>query len=120
MKIFKHCISCVVAVAIFFSQVLGASADTLNGRFQNTGFISVMKQENGVIKTVKDIIRQFSGQSSEKGVQKVAGLIGAEVAIFGLLAYLFYFFSAPALPPHQKPGQRAFTAFARSAWALIP
>ncbi|WP_212112302.1 hypothetical protein [Bartonella queenslandensis] len=118
MKIFKHCISCVVAVAIFFSQILGANADSLNGRFQNDDFISVMKEENGVIKTVKAIISQISGQSGERDVQKVAGLIGMEAAIFGLIAYLAYFFSRKPPTHHQKPGERAFTAFARSAWAL--
>ncbi|WP_375674680.1 hypothetical protein [Bartonella sp. CL100XZDX] len=118
MRIFKHCISCVVAVAIFFSQVLGANADSLNGRFQNADFISVMKKENRVIKTVKAIISQFSEQSREKDVQKVAGLIGMEPAIFGLIAFLVYFFTRKPPDPRKSAGEKAFTAFTRSAWAL--
>ncbi|WP_273758282.1 hypothetical protein [Bartonella sp. AU55XJBT] len=59
----------------------------MNGGFQNTGFISAMKQENGVIKTINAIMSQFVGQSVEKNVQKVAGLMGMEAATFGLIAY---------------------------------
>ncbi|WP_208442222.1 hypothetical protein [Bartonella raoultii] len=118
MKIFKNCILCIVAVAIFFSQVLGANAHSVNSEFKDSSFISGMTQENKVIKTIKEIVSQFSGQSVENNVQKVALLMGMEVAILGLAAYLAYFFSAPALPAYKKPGQREFTAFARSAWAL--
>ncbi|WP_375616294.1 hypothetical protein [Bartonella sp. AP58NXGY] len=118
MKIFKHCIVCFVAVAIFFSQILRANADSLNGRFQNAGFISVMTQENRVIKAVDMIISQFGGQGAEKNVQKVAGLIGFETAIFGFIAYLIYFFTRKPPDPSSSVGERAFTAFAYSAWAL--
>ncbi|WP_375663661.1 hypothetical protein [Bartonella sp. CL63NXGY] len=118
MKIFKHCIVCFVAVAIFFSQVLGANADSLNDRFQNAGFISVMTQENRVIKAVDMIISQFGGQGAEKDVQKVAGLMGMEAAIFGLVAYLVYFFTRKPPSPNRETGGRAFDAFAYSAWAL--
>ncbi|WP_375703453.1 hypothetical protein [Bartonella sp. AD13SXNS] len=118
MKIFKQCILCVVAVAIFFSQVLGANADSLNGRFQNAGFISIMSQENRVIRAVDMVISQFGGQSRKKDVQKVAGLIGFETAIFGFIAYLVYFFTRKPPDPSSSVGERAFTAFAYSAWAL--
>ncbi len=118
MKIFKHCMVCVVAVAIFFSQVLGANADSLNGRFQNAGFISVMTQENRVIKAVDMIISQFGGQGAEKNVQKVAGLMGMEAAIFGLIAYLVYFFTRKPPSPGRTTGGRTFDALAHSAWAF--
>ncbi len=118
MKIFKHCIVCFVAVAIFFSQILRANADSLNGRFQNAGFISVMTQENRIIKAVDMIISQFGGQGAEKNVQKVAGLMGLETAIFGLIAYLVYFFTRKPPSPNRETGGRTFDAFAHSSWAL--
>ncbi|WP_375619916.1 MULTISPECIES: hypothetical protein [unclassified Bartonella] len=118
MKIFKHCIVCVVAFAIFFSQVLGANAGSLNGRFQNAGFISVMTQENRVIKAVDMIISQFGGQGAGKNVQKVAGLMGIETAIFALIAYFVYFFTRKPPSPSRETGGRAFDALAYSAWAL--
>ncbi|WP_375694200.1 hypothetical protein [Bartonella sp. AD24XZML] len=118
MKIFKHCIVCFVAVAIFFSQILRANADSLNGRFQNAGFISVMTQENRVIKAVDMVISQFEGQGGEKNVQKVAGLMGMEAAIFGFIAYLVYFFTRKPPDPRRSAGERAFDAFVYSAWAL--
>ncbi len=118
MKIFKHCVLCVVAVAIFFSQILGANADSLNGRFQNAGFISVMTHENRVIKAVDMIISQFGGQGAEKNVQKVAILMGIETLIFGLVAYLVYFFTRTPSSPERTTGGRMFDALAHSAWAL--
>lgn len=118
MKIFKHCILYVVAIALFFSQVLGANADSLNGRFQNTGFISVMAQENGVTKAVNMIISQFGGQGAEKNVHKVAALMGMETAIFGLIAYLVYFFTRESPSPTREIGGRIFDAFASSVWAF--
>ncbi len=57
---------------------------------------------------------QFVGQSVEKNVQKVAGLMGMEAEIFGLVAYFIYLFTRE--PHHQTPGQRAFTSYARSTW----
>ncbi|WP_083868445.1 hypothetical protein, partial [Bartonella queenslandensis] len=113
-----HCILYVVAIAIFFSQVLGANADSLNGRLQNTGFVSVMTQENGVTKAVNMIINQLGGQSAEKNVQKVAALMGMEAAIFGLIAYLVYFFSRKPPSPKRATGGRTFDAVTHSAWAL--
>ncbi|CAK01827.1 hypothetical protein [Bartonella tribocorum] len=118
MKIFKHCIVCLVATAIFFSQVLGANANSLNGRFQNDDFISGMTQENGVTKAVNMIINQLGGQSDEKNVQKVAALMGMEAAIFGLIAYLVYFFSRKPPSPKRSSGGRIFDALAYSAWAF--
>ncbi|WP_330168829.1 hypothetical protein [Bartonella grahamii] len=118
MKIFKHCMLCVVAVAIFFSQVLGANANSLNGRFQNAGFISVMTQENRVIKAVNMIISQFGEQGAEKNVQKVVALMGAEALIFGLVAYLVYFFTRTPPGPKRTTGGKVFDALAHSAWAL--
>ncbi len=118
MKIFKHCILYVVAMAIFFSQVLGANADSFNDRFQNTGFISVMTQENGVTKAVNMIMNQFGGQDAEKNVQKVVALMGMEVAIFGLISYFVYFFTRKPPSSSRATGKRAFNAIAHSAWAL--
>ncbi|WP_273717710.1 MULTISPECIES: hypothetical protein [Bartonella] len=120
MKIFNHCIVYVVAMAIFFSQVFCANADSLNGRFQNTGFISVMTQENGVTKAVNMIISQFGGQGAEKNVHKVAALMGMEAAIFGLIAYLVYFFTRKPPSPRRATGGRTFDAVTHSAWALNP
>lgn len=120
MKIFKHCILYVVAMAIFFSQVFGANADSLNNRFQNIGFISVMTQENGVNKAVNMIMNQFGGKRADKNVQKVAALMGMEAAIFGLIAYLVYFFTRKPPSPNRATGGRIFDAFAYSSWALNP
>lgn len=120
MKIFKHCILYVVAMAIFFSQVLGANADSLNDRFQNTGFISVMTQENGVTKAINMIMNQFGGQGAEKNIQKVVALMGMEAALFGLIAYFVYFFTRKPPSANRATGGRAFDAIAHSAWALNP
>lgn len=117
MKIFKHCIVYLVAVAIFFSQVLGANADSLNSRLQNDNFISMMTQENGVTKAVNMIINQLGGQSAEKNVQKVAALMGMEAAIFGLIAYLVYFFSRKPPSPARGMSGKVFDAINYSAWA---
>ncbi|PIT69356.1 hypothetical protein [Bartonella tribocorum] len=118
MKIFRHCVLYVVAIALFFSQVLGAHADSLNGRFQDAGFISAMTQENGVTKAVNMIIGQFGGQGTEKNIHKVAALMGMEAAIFGLVAYLVYFFTRKPPSPNRETGGRIFDAFAHSAWTL--
>lgn len=120
MKIFKHCILYVVAMAIFFSQVLGANADSLNDRFQNTGFISVMTQENGVTKAINMIMNQFGGQGAEKNIQKVVALMGMEAALFGLIAYFVYFFTRNPPSSNRATGGRTFDAVAHSAWALNP
>ncbi|WP_246464860.1 hypothetical protein [Bartonella phoceensis] len=118
MKIFSHFIVCVVAVAILFSQILGANADSLNSRFQNTGSIFEMRQENGAAETVNTIISRFAGQSIEKDVQKVVGLIGMEAAIFGLVAYLVYFFTRRPPSAQRATGGRVFDALTYSIWAL--
>ncbi|WP_175869426.1 hypothetical protein [Bartonella gabonensis] len=120
MKIFKHCILYIIAIAIFFSQVFCVNANSLNGGFQNTGFISVMTQENGVTKAVNMIMSQFGEQSAEKNVQKVVALLGMETAFFGLIAYFVYFFTRN--PPSAKRGTsgKTFDAMAHSAWALNP
>ncbi|WP_375666469.1 hypothetical protein [Bartonella sp. TT121SHDZB] len=118
MEIFKNCMLCVVAVVIFFSQVLRVNADSLNDRFQNAGFTSIMSQENRVIKAVDMIINQFGRPSTEKNVHKVAALMGMETAIFGFIAYLVYFFTRQPPDPGKSVGERTFTAFARSVWAL--
>nr|WP_275046227.1 hypothetical protein [Bartonella sp. MM73XJBT.G] len=107
-------------MAIFFLQVLGANADSLNDRFQNTGFISVMTQENGVTKAVNMIMSQFGGQGAEENVQKVVALMGLETAFFGLIAYLVYFFTRKPPSPNRATGGRTFDAVAHSAWALNP
>ncbi|WP_212112303.1 hypothetical protein [Bartonella queenslandensis] len=117
MKICKHCIVYLVAVAIFFSQVLGANADSLNGKLQNDDFNPVATQENGVTKAVNMIINQFEGQSAEKNVQKVAALMGMEAAIFGLIAYLVYFFSRKPPSPSRGMSGKIFDAINYSAWA---
>ncbi|EJF86077.1 hypothetical protein [Bartonella rattimassiliensis] len=119
MKIFKHCILCFVATAIFFSQVLKTNADSLNGRLQNDDFVSMMTQENGVTKAVNMIISQVGGQSAEKNVQKVAALMGFEAAIFGLIAYLVYFFTRKPPSAKRATGGRVFDAISYSAWAAF-
>ncbi|MBB4076658.1 hypothetical protein GGR08_000964 [Bartonella fuyuanensis] len=118
MKIFKNCILCFVIVGILFSHVLKANADSLNNRFQNAGFISVMTQENRVFKAVNLIINRFKGQNTEKNIQKVAGLMGAEALIFGLVAYLVYFFTRKPPSSSRATGGRTFDAFTHSAWAF--
>lgn len=118
MKIFKHCIVCLVATAIFFSQVLGANANSLNGRLQNDDFIPTITQENGVTKAVNMIINRLGGESAEQNVQKVAALMGMEAAIFGLVAYLVYFFSRKPPSPTRGIGGKIFDALTYSAWAF--
>ncbi|PIT68619.1 hypothetical protein CEV08_07655 [Bartonella tribocorum] len=77
-------------MAIFFSQVLGVNAGSLNSKFQDTGLISVMTQENGVIKAADMVIRQFGAQGAEKNIQRVVGLIGMESALLGGVGFIIF------------------------------
>nr|WP_317994072.1 hypothetical protein [Bartonella gliris] len=117
MKIFKHCVVYFVTIALFFSQVLGANAHSLNKSSQDSDFISIMEQDNKITRVINMISSYISEQKTEKNVKKVAALFGFEAAIFGLIAYFVYFFTRRT-DSRRTSNQRAFDAFAHSAWAL--
>ncbi|OPB35130.1 hypothetical protein [Bartonella taylorii] len=119
MKIFQKIALYIVTIAFFFSQVLEANAYYLNSHSQGSSFASTVSKENKVVNMVMDhISTQSTEQDFKKGVVKVGIMMGLAPALWGLIAYFTWLFSKKR-PPYRTPGQKAFDAFADSAWMLI-
>ncbi|WP_375648805.1 MULTISPECIES: hypothetical protein [unclassified Bartonella] len=122
MKIFQKIALYIVTIAFFFSQVLEANAYYLNSHSQDSSFASTVSKENKVVKAIDMVMDHISTQSTEqdfkKGVVKVGIMMGLAPALWGLIAYFSWLFSKKR-PPYRTPSERAFDAFADSAWMLV-
>ncbi|WP_375628782.1 hypothetical protein [Bartonella sp. TT67HLJMS] len=122
MKIFQKIALYIVTIAFFFSQVLEANAYYLNSHSQGSSVASTVSKENKVVKAIDMVMNHISTQSTEqdlkKGVVKVGIMMGLAPALWGLIAYFSWLFSKKRAP-YRTPGQKAFDAFADSAWMLV-
>ncbi|PIT68617.1 hypothetical protein CEV08_07645 [Bartonella tribocorum] len=99
MKIFKHCVLYIIAMAIFFSQVLGVNAGSLSSKLQDTGFISVVTQENGGTEAANVVVSsQGTEGTQEEGTQE-EGTQGEGTQGGGFWEWLSAFFGQLGIIP---------------------